>query len=473
MSEPNLVHDSGMTAGDKYPTDQVSVEVVAAEPPQIAQLELCLETQPCLNLDNLDPATRAIVQEIQQQAAAELERQRRLWEDEHASLLTELVQIKSAQHGQVERIRHLEQALDQSQSCLNEMRLQMIDQQFLENQLAATEEIANIQQQAILRLKLQLAQQQETLENQQLNSQERDRNLQELMVLMERLTQTQQNELENLRQQILRDRSELQIYQHSLEKHLSDFELEAGTSQQRVWELEADLLAARAHAGELEIKLELAQTQLKEVSQKLEEHQSTVERLENELRQGRKTLEEQSVLAVESSPVARGSRQAKAISANERELAIAQAKVEELETEIARQLTNQAMLQQACQELEEDRNLQQNRVAELERQTHDMQEQILRQAQQASEYETAVQHWKDRYVTNQSRVLRLKELLEQTFAELPDEVAQLLTVMQASTGGIPDPASPAQITPSSLPTTPKVDLPEFLMRRRSYKSRRS
>ncbi|HEY9883488.1 MAG TPA: hypothetical protein V6C98_07740, partial [Thermosynechococcaceae cyanobacterium] len=60
----------------------------------------------------------------------------------------------------IERIRHLEQALDQSLASLSEMRLQMVDQRRLEAQLAATEDISNIQQRAIARLKLQLAHQQ-------------------------------------------------------------------------------------------------------------------------------------------------------------------------------------------------------------------------------------------------------------------------------------------------------------------------
>jgi chromosome segregation ATPase len=238
-------------------------------------------------------------------------------------------------------------------------------------------------------------------------------------------------------------------------------------------ELETDALSARVRASELEARLEQAEAQAQELSQTLSDRQSAIEILEADLKQARKSLEEQPTLIVDAPQSTHNTRQVKGNSTAEHDLAIAQAKVEELETELARQLTAQAMLQHAWQELEEDRDRQQSRVADLENQTNDMQEQILRQAQQASEYETAVQHWKDRYVATQSGVLRLKELIEKMLPNPPAEVIELLTTIQASTSGIPEPASPAQLSSSSLAQPTKVDLPEFLMRRRSYKARRS
>ena len=61
---------------------------------------------------------------------------------------------------QRERIEQLEQALEQSLASISELKLQLKDQHLLETQLAATEEIANIQQQAINELQRQLMQQQ-------------------------------------------------------------------------------------------------------------------------------------------------------------------------------------------------------------------------------------------------------------------------------------------------------------------------
>ncbi|WP_421654942.1 hypothetical protein [Leptothermofonsia sp. ETS-13] len=473
MSEPNIVHDSWTAEGNPCSDRRTVVGEMAIAPQAPAQLELCFDLLLDTDSRELDPAAQAIIQKLKQQATEELERQRQVWEKEQAVLLAELVQVRSLSHRQVERIHHLEQALDQSQACLNEMRLQMIDQQFLETQLASTEEIANIQQQAIVRLKRQLAEQQETLEHQKTDHQERDRNLQELLTMMETLAQTQQAELENLRNQIARDRAEGQIYQQSLEHQLAEYKSAFGTQQQRLLELETASLSARTRMAELEVQLEQAQAQVKELTQTLSDRQATLDQLEAELKQARKHLEDQPTLIVDGPQSTHHTHQKKANSETERELAIAQTKVEELETEIARQLTTQAMLQHACQELEKERELQQTRIIALERQTHEMQEQILRQAQQASEYETAVQHWKDRYVNNQNRALQLKDLLEQAFSNLPVEIAELLAAMQTSTGGISEPASPAQLTSPSLAPSPKVDLPEFLMRRRSYKTKRS
>lgn len=85
-----------------------------------------------------------------------------------------------------------------------------------------------------------------------------------------------------------------------------------------------------------------------------------------------------------------------------------------LEAELAKQMQTQALLQQACLELEAERSSQQARLAELEQQSVDMQEQILSQAQQASEDETAIQHWKDRVAQGQAELTALRELLAQT-----------------------------------------------------------
>lgn len=66
-------------------------------------------------------------------------------------------------HNQSERIGQLENALEQSLTSLSELRQELRDQHLLEDQLAATEGIANLQQQAITELKKQLAQRQAQL----------------------------------------------------------------------------------------------------------------------------------------------------------------------------------------------------------------------------------------------------------------------------------------------------------------------
>ncbi len=342
----------------------------------------------------------------------------------------------------------------------------------METQLASTEEISNIQQQAIIRLKLQLAEQQQTLERQLTEAQERDHRLHELLATMEGLTQSQQTELDQLRNQISQDRAEVQSYQAALEKQLADFQDAFNAQQQRTADLEAQALSAQTCAGELEVRLEQAQARVEELSQNLSDRQATIDQLQTELNASQTSLAEQQSLIQDL-------QQSSASSANDgkpagdRDLAIAQSKVEDLETEIARQMATQAMLQRACEELEEARDFQRKRITDLEQQTADMQEQILRQAQQASEYETAVQHWKDRYFNTQSQVFKLKELLDEALPNPPAELMELLAALETATATTPEPASPALLTSPQLNRETKVDLPEFLLRRRNYKARRS
>jgi chromosome segregation ATPase len=256
-------------------------------------------------------------------------------------------------HHPEERIHHLEQALDESLLSLREMRSQLVDQHFMEAQLAATEEIANVQQQAILQLKQQL----------------------------------------------------IQLQPPPLEQ----------TSPV--------LLATDNGVG-------LSQTLL-----------------------ARAAVEPRSL--------------------THQELAIAQAQLEDLETERVRQISIQTLLQHANRELEQEREQQQTRIANLERQTADLQEQILQQAQQATEYETAVQHWKDRYETDRRQIQRLSELLATPLPPATEEITEILIRLQDTPDVTVAPGSPE--LPSALDHNPsaKLDLPDFLMQRRRYKPRRS
>ncbi len=458
MSEVRIAHDSYSAENVRYAGEEMAMEVVTI-PQTEEQLELGLDSLQGEHFNEID-------QRPQVDRSTDPDYLRQQWDQEQSALLAELLQLRSLTHHYVERIQHLEQALDQSLVSLNELRHQLIDQQFLENQLASTEEIANIQQQAINRLKLQLAEQQEALESQLNQTQDRDLAFHTLLATMETLTQTQQSELDHLRNQISIDRIQAQTQRQTLETELADLQVVINTQQQRILELESQNLTARTQAGELEVQLERAKAQITELTQHVVDRQSTIDQVEAELKKAHHTIDQQPTLILSSSTASRGTRRTNPIA--ERELAIAEGKVEELETEIARQLTAQAMLQQACQELEQERDRQQRRISEMEQQTADMQEQILRQAQQASEYETAIQHLKDRHLGNHSQLLRLQELL----SEVPNLSPEVSTVLAdlLSASSVSELPSPTLLPPSK---PPKVDLPEFLMRRRSYKARRS
>lgn len=375
------------------------------------------------------------------------------------ALVTELLQLRSLTQDQLERIHNLEQALDQSLISVRELQQQVVDQEFLEAQLASTEDISNVQQRAITRLKQQLAQQEQTLQAQLLEAQERDRTWQELLVTMEALTQAQQAELEHLRGKLMRDRGDVHAQQSRLERRVGDLQAALSAQQERVVNLESQSISTRIFSVSLQAWLDESLTQIQDLAQQVQSHQPAFEQLESSLNKIRTALQAQRMEAPDTvvSPIVLSTSSTLA-----QELAIAQGKIEELETQIAKQLTTEAMLQHVGQELEAERDRQQGRLSDLERQTADMQEQILQQAQQASEYETAVQHWKDRYVSSFSQMQRLKELVSQ-LPDLPVELSELLEALPAEAI---EPATPA-IAASSARQGPPVDLPEFLLRRRN------
>lgn len=318
---------------------------------------------------------------------------------------------EQVQH-QINRIRALEQALDQSLASLDELQLQIVDQHFLERQLASTEEYANVQEQAIYQLRLQFEQQKAELEAQIQQTQERLR-------AAESLADAQQLELDQLRS--LTEQSA--EGSHELSNVPSTLDLDpSGTDEHSTPPRESQKAKPRDWLAPKEW--------------------------------------------LRHSPKER--------------VAELEGQVQELETQVTRQVTTQMMLQQACQELEHDREHSQHRIAELERQAAEMQEQILSQAQQASEYETAIQHWKNRFYGIQAQALALKKLLEDTDSDLPTEMAEFLASLEEASMAEPRMAEPRmaesrvaepQSTPRRNPFNEdlKIDLPDFLARRRTRK----
>jgi chromosome segregation ATPase len=339
---------------------------------------------------------------------------------------------------QTERIQDLEKALDQSLVSLEELRVQLVDQQLLEHQLAATEEIANIQQRAITQLRQQLVQQHQPSDAQQAQSPQPIETYQRLLSVIEELAAGQQSRLVQLQAQFRNDRllSALNVQSHAVEQGFIDVHASDAPSSEV-----ADLTR---QISNLQHVIEQLETELDRTHRELQDQQARIDQFQ------------QSSLAAHSSPN----------SPLEQEVFAAHCKIQDLETQISKQITTQAILQHTCQELEQARDRYQIRAAELELQTAEMQEQILKQAQQASEYETAIQHWKDRYVKSQTYLKRLNELVEQSALRPSNELADLLAAIQVMMD-IPDPAS----TIDSPHRAAKMDIPDFLARRHRYRVR--
>ena len=370
-----------------------------------------------------------------------------------SSILAEIDQMQTKIRHQLERIQDLELALDQSISNLNELRLQIIDQRFLEEQLASTEEIANVQQQAINQLKRQFAEKQTAFEQQIHQAQTREQDYQKLLGAAETFAQNQQADLERLRSQLSHDRAD-QPQQTHLISQIDELQAAMQTQQQRVLELESQELTARSLAANLELNLQEAQKQIRRLYRELNDRHTAINELEARL---------EGDFAIDPSLNFASTQTSDPTQSLQR--------VEELESQVVKQMATQALLQQACQELELDREQSQTRIAELERQAAEMQEQILSQAQQASEYETAVQHWKDRFYSTQDKVAQLKELLETDPASESPKLAEVFAAIQAASTIAVEPFNPSTGRTDSFNEDLKIDLPDFLTRRRTYRNR--
>ncbi len=278
-------------------------------------------------------------------------------------LLDDLTQSMELIQHQADRIAQLERALDQTLIQVQDVRSQLVRQEWIEEQLAATEEFANVQQQAILHLKGRIAGRSDELE-------------------------------------------------------VPDLKQKTPGKPEPV----------ATPSARLEVRYVQAQQQIQALSQKLREDSI------------------QSAVLPEMTDA-------------EREEAWWREQLTGLEAELAKHLQTQAFLQQACSEMEQDREQNQRRILELENQFAEMQEQILRQAQQASEYETAIQHWKDRFYQLQNQMLSILELYDQLSEPIPDAIAAHLAQLPQ-----PTPSEQMQSLRRALPR--RSDLPEFLQRRR-------
>lgn len=395
---------------------------------------------------------------------------------DYQALLEELKQAQTLDQERVDRIQQLEQALDQALVWLDELRSQLNDQAILETQLATTEEYSHVQQQAIARLKLQLADQQQVLDVQLLETQQRDQAIQELMATIETMTQQQQQELERLRSYITQDQVEGQTHRSLLAQQIHDLQTTLESRQQRIADLESETLSARTVAASLREQLTTAQQQIKELSVRLQQYQADWVQLESQLAE---VQSERQTAAAKlqpplSLPISLPLQRMVAESGNlltslQQDLTRAHRRIEMLENQLAQQIRLHAHWQQSHQQLEEERDRLQTRVETLEQQAAEMQEQILHQARQSTEYETAVQYWKDRYLTQQRQLSHLHELAEQVSSELDQEGAPsaltdlLHTLLAAATPDSDETLPPPSIP---LPKFPTPELPDFLVRRR-------
>jgi chromosome segregation ATPase len=329
-------------------------------------------------------------------------------------VLEELTGLQAALKSRQERILSLEQALDQTLVWLKELQCQLRDQQLLENQLVATEDIANLQHQEINRLKQELA-------------------------------QSFRGNTEELAEALHQDQQQLNILIGEINSNLNSVKTDL------------PLFAIPGLAAQLD-SLNEVWTQhiqrLTELEALVADRQAAIASLSKQLESLQQDYLEQDV----------------AITLLKEELKTTHAAVQELEIQATRQAIVQAQWQHRCQELETERDRQQTRIHQLEQQATQMQEQILRQAQDASEYEAAVQHWRDRSLWRQQLLNRFREVVDPLFPQLPEEILQLLEDMEALDQQEALEQAPESALARQLKKGLSVDLPAFLAHRRLFRA---
>lgn len=348
--------------------------------------------------------------------------------------LEEVEQLQISEQHYLNRIAQLEKALDQALVCLLDLRHKAQDRDILEAHLKMTEQFSHAQHQAIAQLKSQIQQQQQTLTEQTaaLATQE------QACLAMQAALSANQHQIAELQSQIEFHQTHLAQLQDAL--HQAHEQLEApshSTQQQLVQVAEGQLDAAHAALDEQQnLTLALRRTQ---------------------------------TIAAERNMT---------IATLQKDLAIAQMKAEELETQLSIQIKLQARWQQSAQELEAERDEQHQRIVQLEQETVQMQEQIFQQARQAHEYEAAVQYWKDHYLSSQSQIAYFKELLNQAWphpspdAEFEGSIPvspallELLTAIHAAI--VSETAESTEVAPLSPSRFNTLDVPDFLVRRRNF-----
>ncbi|XGB42156.1 MAG: hypothetical protein LVS60_18705 [Nodosilinea sp. LVE1205-7] len=251
-----------------------------------------------------------------------------------------MLQDSSLDFKLVQRICLLQQALDQATESLEEMQQQVANHQMLQSHLSQTEAYSNVQQKIILNLQQQLADKDDW--QRQL--------LEEVLVDLKYLIDSQQLELERLKVRIHQSHTEVQDYLVRLKNYYQNLSLNQGSLQHL--DLNSEVMIVRALTVSLSSQLQAAQEHIQEIDQTLSRYQVTFARLQN--RSKTPALPESTTLAEntcsdpvgpEEDPVA-----LRAI------LATQQQKIAELSTQLEDQFHYQTSLKSRCQKLAAERD---------------------------------------------------------------------------------------------------------------------
>jgi hypothetical protein len=282
------------------------------------------------------------------------------------------------QQSETQRTRQLEQALYQCQLYIEELKQKLIDQDFLEEQLATTEAFSHVQKQAIETLKAQVRDQQfvtaemDTLKTQLAIVQKEQK-------AAETIAEQSEAEISMLKLKILQGQSELQRIRDKNEQMAAQLE---AIQSSMIQETQQRIIAQK-NADRLRTELRSRETVLQESARRIKQTEEMLCHREKII----------AALKDKHQPESQKNHFIQELSAT---LLQAQKQIAALEEDNANHMILQAQQQHTIQEFEQEVHRSQVRSDTVDHQVAELQEQVLRQAQQASEDETAIQHWKNR-----------------------------------------------------------------------------
>lgn len=314
------------------------------------------------------------------------------------------------------RISQLEQALYQCQLYIDELKQKLIDQEFLEGQLATTEAFSHIQKQAIETLKFQVAEQQ-SFQMELDTAQQQIQSMQTELAEATALVQKREAEFSTLQLQLRQDQAEADRLKDKKAQVTAQLDALQGSMVQETQQR----IIAQKTADRLRTELRNRDLSARSLETKLQRAEEMMAQREDMI----------AALKDRNRPDSQKDQFIQGISAT---LLKAQRQITELQNELSNQTILQAQLQHTAHELEQDGKTAQTRSEQLEQQVNDLQEQVLRQAQQASEYETAIQHWKTRSTEAEEWTGQVAQLWETLKLEAPagtisPDLTQTLTAL--------------------------------------------
>jgi hypothetical protein len=255
----------------------------------------------------------------------------------------------------VQRVCHLQQALDQALYSLEDLKEQVQDQQWLESQLATTEKYANVQEQAIAYLKSQLT---------HLNTTQSSL-LQTMTALLDEWADHQQSTLNRLQFQVQQGEMELQTYLQHVRDQCQDGQNLAESDGTPTLELEVEVMVARSMAVSLGGQLQSARYYIQTLAAMVHHHHADLAHLTGALQATLAAIHEATAvepqvdagqcadhgLATQTPPGPENE-----ITSMRHALRVQQVRIHELELALADQLGRQTQLKQRCQTLAVERD---------------------------------------------------------------------------------------------------------------------